>query len=201
MKKCRECNENKDLAELCKDNNSLHGRKNLCKICHSRREKEWRDNNPEKAKAAKSKWYVKNKDKIKEYSSKYLKLNAKKVYEKTKKRKSEDPQKYKEIHNKANAKWKKENPGKWNAIAAKYRASKYRATPDWLNDQHWKEIEELYVLAQDLAWLNNGEVLAVDHIVPLQGENVSGLHVPWNLQLLTKSAKRKKKNKYEQQKA
>jgi 5-methylcytosine-specific restriction endonuclease McrA len=36
---------------------------------------------------------------------------------------------------------------------------------------------------------------AVDHVIPLQGEEVCGLHVPWNMEVITQDDNLKKSNK------
>jgi len=51
------------------------------------------------------------------------------------------------------------------------------ATPRWLTEAHWGEIKKLYKSRK------NGE--HVDHIVPLKGVGVCGLHVPWNLRVIS----------------
>jgi 5-methylcytosine-specific restriction endonuclease McrA len=53
-----------------------------------------------------------------------------------------------------------------------------------------------YTLANELSWLSE-DPLTVDHIVPLQGKNVSGLHVPWNLQILPSKKNTSKGNRHE----
>lgn len=91
-------------------------------------------------------------------------------------------------------KWKDGNRGKTNAVEAKRRATKLLATPSWLTKEHLKQIEEFYIEAARLT-KETGIPHDVDHIDPLQGKNVCGLHVPWNLQILTASENRKKGNK------
>jgi len=83
--------------------------------------------------------------------------------------------------------WRAEHPGKWNATQAKRHVAKLQATPLWLSPEHHEEIRGWYQRAAEAG-------LHVDHIVPLQGENVSGLHAPWNMQLLTPSANSRKGN-------
>lgn len=91
--------------------------------------------------------------------------------------------------------WVNANPGKKNALTANRTKALLQRMPKWLNEIQLKEIEQFYI---DSAYLTNYTKVnfEVDHIVPLQGKNVSGLHVPWNLQLLTESENRKKHNSY-----
>jgi len=82
-------------------------------------------------------------------------------------------------------KWKKLNPLKVNADSAKRRAAKLQRTPPWAN---LEKIKEFY--------LNCPPGYHVDHIIPLQGRNISGLHVENNLQYLTAKENLSKSNKW-----
>lgn len=90
--------------------------------------------------------------------------------------------------------WKQTNPHLVLAYKAKRRAAKLKAQPSWLTDEHLKQIADTYWLAKDLEAIS-GEQYHVDHIVPLQGKDVCGLHVPWNLQVLPADINLKKSNK------
>ncbi len=96
--------------------------------------------------------------------------------------------------NALNAKWAKNNPGKINAKKARRRALHLNAIPKWLTSEQLKEIQDIYLLSKELQWLSLDK-LEVDHIIPLNGVLVSGLHVPWNLQILPKSINASKGNR------
>ena len=78
---------------------------------------------------------------------------------------------------------KSKNKKYYLAKYAKYRASKIQATLRGLD----KQIISIYK--------NCPKGYEVDHIIPLKGKNVCGLHVPWNLQYLTRYENRSKGNK------
>ena len=71
------------------------------------------------------------------------------------------------------------------AAVAAYRAKKIERTPVWANREAIKSIYER---------CPNG--YHVDHVIPLRGKNVSGLHVADNLQILPAQENLKKSNKY-----
>lgn len=94
-----------------------------------------------------------------------------------------------------NKQYRKENPEIVNAIKAKRRAAKLSRTPKWLTREDWEKIQEYYTYAQ--LFTETLEIpYEVDHIIPLQGKNISGLHCPQNLQILTKKENNLKKNKF-----
>ena len=72
-----------------------------------------------------------------------------------------------------------------SALSAKRRAAELKRTPKWAD---LKAIKEIY--------RNCPKGYHVDHIIPLRGKKVSGLHVPENLQYLTKEENLKKYNKF-----
>jgi hypothetical protein len=76
---------------------------------------------------------------------------------------------------KKRAHWFQNNKHRGCLASAKRKAAKLQRTPKWLSDKDKHKIDEIYRLRPGYH---------VDHIVPLQGVNVSGLHVPWNLQYL-----------------
>ena len=78
------------------------------------------------------------------------------------------------------------------ARASKNRSEKLKRSPAWANK---KKIERVYQLAA-WAFKYTDESLEVDHIIPLQGKNISGLHVENNLQILTRSENRGKCNSF-----
>ena len=79
--------------------------------------------------------------------------------------------------------------------AALRRAAKLQRTPAWLTDKHRKEIAAIYKRAAQIT-ARTGIAHHVDHILPLQGKNISGLHVPSNLQILTETENKTKGNTY-----
>ena len=88
--------------------------------------------------------------------------------------------------------WLKEYQAKVNKH---YKRRLKNAIPLWLTDDHRFMIEETYEL-RDLRTKMTGIPHEVDHIVPIRGKNVSGLHVPWNLQVIPASENRSKGNKH-----
>lgn len=87
------------------------------------------------------------------------------------------------------------NKDKYAYYAAKRRAAKLSRTPVWLTEEDTWLIKEFYLLAEErekyigIKW-------HVDHIIPLQGKLVSGLHIPQNLQVISAKENISKSNKF-----
>jgi len=88
-----------------------------------------------------------------------------------------------------------DNKGAYNASVALRRSVKLKATPSWLTQAQLNDITKIYKACTRVSE-STGKTHHVDHIVPLQGHNVCGLHVPWNLAILPASMNLSKHNKH-----
>lgn len=90
----------------------------------------------------------------------------------------------------------KQNLPAFAAATAKRRAIKLNRTPAWISEDELWLIREAHKLAA-LRTKMLGIKFHVDHIIPLQGKLVSGLHVPNNLQVIPAALNISKNNFYE----
>ena len=126
------------------------------------------------SKVRKQSWATSNQDKVATYDKKWQKEN------KDKKSKN-----YKN--------WQLNNRADVNTYNSFVRAQKLKRTPAW-SDQ--ERIKAYYNVCAFFNEVNGYIKYHVDHVVPLQGNNVSGLHTHNNLQILLASENCSKGNKY-----
>ena len=99
-----------------------------------------------------------------------------------------------EAKNRYKQKYKETNPDLYKELVSLRRRRFRQATPTWLTAEQRMEIRLKYRLAIEKSRFT-GIRHAVDHIIPLQGETVCGLHVPWNLDVIPQEENLKKSNK------
>jgi 5-methylcytosine-specific restriction endonuclease McrA len=176
MKECRVCGDVKPVTEYYKKKTSKDGLMSECKECNSKKTKEYYKDNKEKIKQATKLWKEKNYKRHRELQKRWENKNK----EKTKLR---------------IAAWQKKNRHKVSAKTQRRNAAKIKATPLWITEEHLWMIEEIYEL-RDLRSEATGIAHQVDHIIPLRGKGVCGLHVPWNLQVITAYENKVKGNRF-----
>lgn len=91
-------------------------------------------------------------------------------------------------------KYKAANPELYKALTSVRKRRHRAATPPWVTAEQKSQMRQMYLQAQRLTKLT-GERYVVDHIVPLINDSVCGLHVPWNLRVMTQEENLRKSNK------
>ena len=168
---CSTCSLDKQLEDYqVRDNGKL---RNECKSCRSQYQKEY---------------YLKNKQRILDKAAKAREANPdynREYYQRTKDKQCEQQaQRY------------LANREDYIERAINRKAVKLNAMPDWLSEEDRASIREVYDTCRKLTEATGVEH-HVDHIVPLQGDNVCGLHVHWNLRAIPAKENLSKSNKHD----
>jgi hypothetical protein len=180
MKNCAQCGVEKPLAAFHSSNLGKHGVRNKCRECmlinyrdapdekriaRAARNAKWRKDNPDRSRKAMQRYASKNREKRLLERKEWRRKNL----EKDRKRERE---------------YLKNNRPVVYAKNARRRAAETQAVPEWLTSIQKAQIQSFYEIALACE-MQTGVKHHVDHIVPLRGNGVNGLHVPWNLQVLT----------------
>lgn len=92
--------------------------------------------------------------------------------------------------------WRAENKAVKLHHSRLYEARKLGATPKWLSETEHLHIKCIYEVAA-MRNRESDDSWHVDHVVPLRGKEVCGLHVPWNLRVIRAEENLKKGNRLE----
>jgi len=217
MKTCTCCSESKPLDMFHKRAKSLDGLALICKTCDkayklankekiAAARKEYRKANKEKIAQNLKEYRQANKDRLAQQDKEYRQANKEKIAERTKKYRQENADKVKEVQKnylEKNAEkvlarqktYRENNKPLRTALERKRQAAKIHRTPAWLTDSDKLRMACLYQLSA-MRTRESGQEWHVDHIIPLQGRLVSGLHVPSNLRVVTAVENRQKYNNF-----
>lgn len=191
-KKCTSCGVLKSLSDFAKQSGRKDGRKSNCKECCRAKYKVYFDNNRDSVLAKSREYYANNTEKCNAATKRWGDHNpdrSKARYVRYNRRHETKIREYRRRH-------RLQNMAADAAKTARRRSAKRDATPSWLTDQHILEILEFYKRAERLT-VETGVKYHVDHIVPLRGKLVRGLHVPWNLQVISAADNLRKRNHFE----
>ena len=140
-------------------------------------------------------WVLDNERRKEQPKSEAAKAAGRKYYERNKEavkaRAASRPSEEKKAHK---LKYKESNPELYKALTSVRKRRHRDATPLWVTAEQKLSMRQLYLQAQQLTKIT-GERYVVDHIVPLISPDVCGLHVPWNLRVITQEENLKKSNK------
>lgn len=142
----------------------------------------------EKSRAYARKQYWDNLEDRRERSRNYWKTPEGKIKQKEiyQRQRENDPDRFKRYY--------RQNIDRYREHSARRRVLEKNAMLK-LTEEQIQQMRDIYWLARDLTTIH-GEQYEVDHIIPLRGEDICGLHVPWNLQVLPMDLNRQKNNKY-----
>jgi hypothetical protein len=126
-----------------------------------------------------AKWHAKNPKRMRELRADWVEKNKDRKAQQDRECALKNP----EARKIARDKWDKLNPGRTNAAKTKNRLERLLRVPAWLTEDDKWMIEQAYELAKIRTEMF-GFQWHVDHIIPLKGKKVSGLHVPTNLQVI-----------------
>lgn len=221
-KRCYGCQEFKLLESFSRRKSNADGLQDKCKPCVNAYLKDWRDRNlerkrqmdrdyaaanRERARTKTRLWVLANPDRKKENDRAYVEANKERlqlqsaIYRAENRDEIQAKKRRHRIENReqilAKQKaWKAANKGKVLANVAFRKARKRQATPPWLTVEQRRQMRDLYETAE-IFRANMNDDFHVDHIIPINHPLVCGLHVPWNLQILTAADNLRKGNNVE----